>query len=294
MKRILIVIFVFSAVFSVFAETKVNYVTGGAFTMGSDKETQPEAPTHIVEVDDFYMGVFEITNREALKVFSYGIDNGLIKADYYVISYYSGTRLALVNLRDEGSQLMFLGSELLVEPGRKDYPCVEISWYGAVVFCNLLSEMEGYECCYDLSTFQCDFTKNGYRLPTEAEWEYAAGGGINLDSFEFSGSDNADDVAWYRENSEEVIQPVGEKAPNSLGLYDMTGNVNEWCWDWYNDDYYSISPRKMPLGPEKGVVRVCRGGSSNITGSILHYSNRYAARPGSTNAFTGFRVVRGE
>ena len=134
--------------------------------------------------------------------------------------------------------------------------------------------------CYTRNgpNYMCNFTANGYRLPTEAEWEYAAKGGKDgaKDNFIYSGSNDIDEVAWYSENSKDRIHRVGKKKPNQLGLYDMSGNVWEWCWD------------KTPSGSS----RVLRGGSWGLSPACARVANHYFISPGIRGSGIGFRVVR--
>jgi formylglycine-generating enzyme len=138
-------------------------------------------------------------------------------------------------------------------------PVVMVSWYDAVAFANKLSKMEGREMCYEINGKDVQWTNKdckGWRLPTEAEWEYAARGGEN---FKYAGSNNADEVAWFAENSMDKIHNVGQKKANGYGLYDMSGNVYEWVWDWYED--YQKDSLTNPQGGLNGSYRVLRGGS---------------------------------
>ncbi|MDX1908243.1 MAG: SUMF1/EgtB/PvdO family nonheme iron enzyme [Bacteroidia bacterium] len=131
-----------------------------------------------------------------------------------------------------------------------------------------------------------------YRLPTEAEWEYAARGGKYNQGFEYSGSADLDEVGWYGDNSYGETQPAGLKAPNALGLHDMSGNVWEWCQDWYGGDYYASSPPDNPQGPADGASRVDRGGSWNDDRANARVSLRNRWPPDSWRRLLGFRLAR--
>ena len=135
-----------------------------------------------------------------------------------------------------------------------------------------------------------------YRLPTEAEWEYAARGGNHHSSFLYSGSNRLSDVAWYAENSHDETKAVGLKQPNALGLYDLSGNVWEWCADWYDENYYQtcVEQRivKNPAGPEKGLLRVLRGGSWHFNyPRSCRVSYRDYSYPENAGDSVGFRLV---
>jgi formylglycine-generating enzyme required for sulfatase activity len=149
--------------------------------------------------------------------------------------------------------------------GRGSQPVINVSWYDAVAYCNWRSTQEGRRPAYAISgkDVSWDRSTNGYRLPTEAEWEYAAKGGPQASSLAvnavYAGSAKVDQVAWYSGNSAIQTHPVGQKEPNSLGLYDMAGNVAQWCWDWFGS--YSAGSQHDPTGTTSGGERVVRGGS---------------------------------
>ncbi|MEM9722922.1 MAG: SUMF1/EgtB/PvdO family nonheme iron enzyme [Bacteroidota bacterium] len=152
-------------------------------------------------------------------------------------------------------------------------PVVGISWNDAVAYCKWLSEQTG----------------KSYRLPTEAEWEYAARGGKKSRGFKYAGADVLEEVGWYEENSASKTHPVGQKKANELGLYDMCGNIWEWCQDWYGD--YPTGTLKDPKGPESGQRRVLRGGSWLNYASDCRVSNRDITDPARRYSSIGFRLA---
>ncbi|HEY9055162.1 MAG TPA: SUMF1/EgtB/PvdO family nonheme iron enzyme, partial [Rectinemataceae bacterium] len=172
-------------------------------------------------------------------------------------------------------------------------PVEQVSWYDAVTFCNKLSELEGLQKVYTITgtNVQADFSRNGYRLPTEAEWEYAARGGSQSKGYTYAGSNDVGSVAWYGSNSGNTTHAVGTKAPNELGLYDMSGNVWEWCWDWYKNSY-DYGAQKDPLGASSGDRRVNRGGGWSNSLSNLRSDSRDFNSPGFRHYLLGFRLLR--
>ncbi len=230
------------------------YVEGGSFQMGSTGGNPDEKPVHQVTVSTFYMSKYEVTQGEWHEV-----------------------------MRSSPSH--FSGDNLPVE---------QVSWYDAVKYCNALSVQNGLTPVYTINgtSVTADWSANGYRLPTEAEWEYAARGGNASEGYIYAGGNNAGEVAWYLDNSGNETHPVGQKNSNELGLYDMSGNVREWCWDWYGGDYYESSPSSDPRGPASGSYRVNRGGRWGNGAGYLRSAFRYSDSPGISNALLGFRLVR--
>jgi formylglycine-generating enzyme required for sulfatase activity len=268
---------------------KMIFVPGGTFTMGDTKnlEFYGAQPTHTVTLNPFYIGKYEVTQAEYTKY---------MQPKHHWIDLYG------------------LGAR---------YPAYGISWYAAIKYCNLRSIAEGLTPCYTISEstnpadwgevpddynhpgirtwdiVTCDFAANGYRLPTEAEWEYAARGATNVPDYRYSGSDNIDAVAWYdnqtigADHEELKTHPAAKKAPNALGIYDMSGNVGEWCWDWFDANYYARSPENNPTGPVRGRdLRVTRGGYwfADAWKCIVFYrGNEFTS---SNDAALGFRLCR--
>ena len=178
-------------------------------------------------------------------------------------------------------------------------PVERMQWTDAVRFCNRCSELEGLTPCYDLDTWECNFEANGFRLPTEAEWEYACRAGSQTKYF--FGDDGAKlaKYAWFKPHSKGRPRPVAQKRPNPWGLYDMHGNVWEWCNDYYSETYYTEGPRENPNGPVSGKKRVLRGGAWSSTAETCRAAHRFSEFQVFTDACFGsdsygFRRVKND
>lgn len=218
-----------------------------------------------------------------------------------------------------------MGSHPKFSDDSAQFPVRDVSWYDAMVFCNRLSELHGLTPCYysdagfveaydkgqywdalakrrvtqywdkekdDLFPVYWNPAANGYRLPTEAEWEYAARGGTSSRGYKYAGSNNLDEVGWYKDNNEPKPHPhpVSQKKPNELGLYDMSGNVWEWCWDWYRP--YPSGDQTNPKGPDSGLCRVNRGGSWIDVEILNIISFRGDMNPSARSGIVGFRLAQ--
>lgn len=180
-------------------------------------------------------------------------------------------------------------------------PVDSVTWFEAVDFCNLLNAKSGVENLSgknkllsngDIEGNFIDF--KGFRLPTEAEWVYAAMGGVfqsEAEYYQFSGSNSANRVAWYEGNSNYETKPAGLKFPNQLGLYDMSGNVFEWCWDWYKADFFDTAPERNPVNNTKGEGRVLRGGSALGSKDTCRIIQRNNDAPDGKWMNGGFRLI---
>jgi formylglycine-generating enzyme required for sulfatase activity len=176
-------------------------------------------------------------------------------------------------------------------------PIEQVRWSDAVKFCNARSQAEGLKPCYNLDTWECDFEANGYRLPTEAEWECACRAGTKTAYFFGDNASQLGDYAWFEKNSGGHPQPVGQKKPNAWGLYDICGNLWQWCNDFYGVEYYAQSPKENPRGPKEGDSRVVRGGAWKFSGDNCRSGYRYNENPGYVDVcfgydIYGFRCVR--
>jgi formylglycine-generating enzyme required for sulfatase activity len=241
-------------------------ISGGTFMMGATAEDdeptyENERPRHQVTVSDFLIARIPVTRKQYRQV-----------------------------TRQRASQWRWYE----VNPR---LPATGVSWFDAVRFCNDLSEEQGLQPCYDIAGDQVTWMHDadGYRLPTEAEWEYAARAGTATRWFCGDTPTELGRYAWYSENSKHHLHAVGKKAPNPWGLYDMVGNVWEWCWDWY--DEYAPEAVTDPMGPARGVDRVLRGGAFWTEAGLLRSASRdrfgLGPGPGYRLDLIGFRVVRG-
>ncbi len=201
---------------------------------GSDCDSD-ERPAHQVTVSDFYIGRYEVTQKEWREV---------------------------------------MGSSPSYFKDCDNCPVENVSWEDIQQFLLKLNAKTG----------------KTYRLPTEAEWEYAARGGSSGRGYKYAGSNTIDEVAWYTSNSGGKTRPVGQKKSNELGLYDMSGNVWEWCWDWYGS--YPSSAQTNPKGPNTGSGRVLRGGSWDCYPLLCRVADRLYGTPGDRVNVIGFRLSR--
>jgi formylglycine-generating enzyme required for sulfatase activity len=245
---------------------------GGAFLMGcsniqNNECYDDEYPAHRVYISDFWINRLEVT------MYEFWI--------FYILSGYK------TDAEKEGGSYVWNGNEVVKKSGiywvhdvngniPEDWrvPVIHISWNDATAYCKWLSQRTGEK----------------YRLPTEAEWEFAARGGILNQGNKYSGSNTIDEVGWYKGNSGGKIQPGGRKKPNELGLFDMCGNVAEWCQDYYS--VYDASQQNNPQGPNEGSSRVIRGGSWQQGVQECRNSSRNDDSPSIRYYYTGFRLAR--
>ncbi len=169
-------------------------------------------------------------------------------------------------------------------------PVEQVRWSDAVRYCNKRSEAEGLQQCYDVKIWRCNFEANGYRLPTEAEWEYACRAGTSTPYSSGQTSARLGDFAWFDKNSGGHPRSVGQKQPNAWGLYDMSGNLWEWCNDFYLVDYYPNSLKQDPRGPEGGKTKVVRGGCWRTPADNCRSGYRYNENPGYADVCFGYDI----
>lgn len=293
----------------------VVYIPAGSFQMGDalNEGCSDEWPVHTVALSAYYIGCNEVTNDEMIEVLEWALDNERITASESRVENATGDPKKLMFIDEPQCRIVWNGTSFsLKDEKASGYPCVEITWYGAVAYCNYRSEMEGLTPCYDLSDWSCDWSANGYRLPTDAEWEKAARGGAEGRRFPWSDTDTIDhtranyessgtydyDVSEtlgnhpdYAEGDAPYTSPVGSFAPNDYGLYDTAGNVWEWCWDYWDPTYYSYSPAVDPRGPTTAATyRVVRSGRWGYDAVMSRVSVRHHGYPGGRKHM-GFRIA---
>lgn len=222
-----------------------------------DKEGEVDEVPHEVTVSPFYVDKYEVTQQEYQRLM--GENPSKVKG--------------------------------------KTNPVEQVRWSDAVRYCNARSRLAGLAPAYDLKTWTCRFEANGFRLPTEAEWEYAARAGTTT-RYSFGNSEaRLKQHGWFRDNARSKPHPVGQRKPNAWGLYDVHGNVWEWCNDFYKVDYYVEDPQKDPGGPQSGETKVLRGGCWSSGADACRSAYRYNEAPGYADVcfgydIYGFRCVR--
>ncbi len=272
MKAKLIFVILFVVIFLINAQKSDDYfvlVEGGTFKMGNENGAADEKPVREVTVNSFWIGKYEVTQKEFKEVMGY--NNSKFQGD--------------------------------------DRPVENVSWYEAIEFCNKKSERDKLKPVYKIDKTQkdpnnlnsgdiqkwvvtIDKTANGYRLPTEAEWEFAARGGLKSKGYIYSGANEVEKVAWCGKTPKEGTNKVGQLQPNELGIYDMNGNVFEWCWDWYDAKYYSYGEKDNPMGPEKGENKVFRGGSWDRAPNFISVSTRNSINLWFSSRIQGLRICK--
>ncbi len=310
------------------------YIPAGSFEMGDhfSEGNANELPVHTVTLDSFYMSKYEITNQQYCDYLNsvYPAQIKVVGGVVYATDDNSNNfPYCDTHSEDAKSQIDFSDPNFSVniKDGTTDmsnHPMVLVSWYGSVAYCNWKSQQEGLESCYDLSTWQCDFTKDGYRLPTEAQWEYAARGGEHFPYYRYPWGDSINgsmanywlsDDPYETGGSQPWTSPVGffdgtMKYKNDYnwfglatsyqttggangygyGLYDTAGDIWEWCNDWYGSSYYGTSETTNPTGPASGSERVLRGGGWANSASTCRVSYRSYGAPSYHSGSSGFRV----
>ena len=308
---------------------EMAFIPGGEYWMGDhfDEGWTDELPLHPVRLDAFYIGKYEVTNGQYCAFLNAAHDsNSVYVAGTFIMGTGNDKKYCGTSYNSLPSQILYADGVFTVldkdrgDPNNTDDPndmtndpVVSVTWYGAAAYCNWRSEQDGYQACYNLSTWECDFTKKGYRLPTETQWEYAARGGQdggrfpwyepNTISHEYANyeslhlEDEDYDVnptsgyhpVWSR-GDKQYTSPIGSFAPNGYGLYDIAGNASEWCNDWYSETYYESTPLDNPKGPESGQYRLLRGGNWDYTSQHCRVANRNAWFPDGFRAGSGFRI----
>jgi formylglycine-generating enzyme required for sulfatase activity len=278
--------------------TGFAHIKAGSFMMGSPEDEpmrrERDEPLHEVTLTrDFLMQKTEVTVSQMVEVLNWAVKNGLIEtAGFNHFTNLEGDPKRLVRVNGHYRGILWDEESLSIEWGRWFHPCWDVTWYGAAAYCNYLSDMEGLERAFDFSDWSVDIAASGYRLPTEAEWEYACRAGTS--SPYYTGFDEADlaRAGWYSGNSNDFSHRVGLKVPNAWDLYDMHGNLREYCLDFFGD--MPEGPAIDPQGPSSGLngIRTARGGNWYWMADDARSASRSAVDSEAFSNMTGFRVVR--
>lgn len=246
------------------------HVDGGPFQMGNNDGSSDEKPVHEVILNSFFIGSYEVTLAEFKRfVDATGYLSDAEQPDSVRLKH--GLPPRGIN---NGTWKMYMnGKPVPLIDSLK--PVGNMSWNDAVQYCKWLSGVTGKK----------------FRLPAEAEWEYAAKGGAKSKGYKYVGGNNLDEVAWYYGNSDRKAHNIGQKMANELNIYDMAGNNREWCADWYGEYYYKTSPEENPAGPDRGSNRVLRGGSWGSQGDRMRISYRNKEFPYNSALDFGFRLA---
>lgn len=270
-------------------------VPSGQFYMGSSTGDYDEKPVNSVFIThDFYMGKYEITNWQYAEILNYAASEGEITGDYQnniTVKNLNGTQKELLDLDDSDCEVFFDSTIFKADPGKENRPVVELTWWGAAFYCNMMSKQMNVSELYDQSTWKCDMEGTGFRLPTEAEWEYAA---KYSDGRTFPwGNEIPNNTLCNYQNAVGRTTDAGSYSPagdSQLGFYDMAGNAWEWCNDWYGFYPTGSSFLVDPSGPEDGADKILRGGNFYSAAYNIRttYRNCYNLNSGY---FYGMRVV---
>jgi sulfatase modifying factor 1 len=281
----------------------------GSFMMGSPSyepdRISDETQHQVILTRPFYMLSTEVTNQQYAEIVQWAIDQNppLVTATTTRLrDALDGSTQDLLDLDDINCEISFDGSVFVVDSGKEDHPVRDVTWHGAVAYCDWLSLREGFTRAYNHSTWQCNgntpYDATGYRLPTEAEWEYACRAGTQT-AFNTWSCLDAGTEANYNGNFPysgcptgpyvEGKVPVGSYPANAFDLYNMHGNLCEWCNDW-NGDY--SGDETDPVGPSTGTYRVLRGGHFSSYARLCRSASRRHIHPASSDEWSGFRPVR--
>lgn len=257
-------------------------VQGGVFQMGCPPAYPPgcyndEKPNHTVRISDFHLSRYEVTNAEFVRFLNE--QRSSISPDAKQNTFRSKGHNFLYLQSPHSTVKQQIGYEnglFYAIKGFEQHPAMRLSWFAAQAYCHWLRQKTGQP----------------YRLPTEAEWEWAARGGRQSKGYFYAGSNQVDSVAWFWDNSNKTSHPIAQKQPNELGFHDLSGNVWEWCADW--EGPYVDSTQVNPSGPNIGKRRVARGGSWNYEAWNCRVIDRYYVEPESMRHVVGFRVALGK